>query len=356
MHSIRFYLLLSLLVLASCKKEEPEDVPMENFKLEHGILVLNEGLFQQNNSSVSWIRTSGGNVDNEFFTHTTGRLLGDTGNDMQRYGGKIYIVVNASGTIEVLSAQTFKSLKQILVKNASNVSRQPRNIAFHGSRAYITCYDGYVDVLDTASLTITNHIAVGPNPEALTFAGGYLFVTNSGGLNYPDVDSTVSVIDPLTESEVTRLTIGNNPGGICTAANGSVYAISRGNYGSIPARMHRIDPVTLQVVEDYPFDASSVRVMEGNRLFISYFDYADNSSKLGVFDASLNTFVDPDYLSTSQLTTFYGVQYNPSNEHIYCLDAMNYTNSGYVYEFTKSGSFVRKYHVGLNPNSLLFFE
>lgn len=106
------YVLLSLMmvILASCKKDE---TTQEVDSITNGMLVLCEGLFQQNNASLTWTSFSSGVSNIDFFKQQNNRLLGDTGNDIARYGGKIYIVVNVSSTIEVLSAANGKVIKQI---------------------------------------------------------------------------------------------------------------------------------------------------------------------------------------------------------------------------------------------------
>jgi YVTN family beta-propeller protein len=65
-------------------------------------------------------------------------------------------------------------------------------------------------------------IAVGQNPEGLAVSNGKLYVANSGGLNFPDVDSTVSVIDLTTHTELLKITVGKNPGGVCVDSEGDV--------------------------------------------------------------------------------------------------------------------------------------
>ena len=157
-------------VLFSCKKDETK-CPATAPNLANGTLVLCEGLYQQNNSSISWIDFSSGVIDNSYFVTRTNRQIGDTGNDIKRYGGKIYVVVNVSSVIEVLSASDFTSIKQIQMESGG-VAKQPRSIAFYGGNAYVTCYDGFVDVIDTTSLTVTTRIPVGNNPEGLAVANG----------------------------------------------------------------------------------------------------------------------------------------------------------------------------------------
>ncbi|MCF8415895.1 MAG: hypothetical protein K9G40_06605 [Crocinitomicaceae bacterium] len=342
--------LLSLIV--SCKKEPIEPVVPES--LSNGFLVLNEGLFQQNNSSISWVDNQSTVVNIDFFLSKNNRLLGDTGNDMQVYGGKIYVVVNGSSLVEVLEKSTGKSLKQINMF-VGTTAKSPRSITFHGNKAYISCYDGFVDVLDTTSLSIVQRIQVGSNPEGLAVSNGKLFVANSGGLNFPNVDSTLSVIDLTTYQEIQKITVGKNPGSVIVDQEGDVYVIARGNYGSNPSRMVRINASSLAVEEQFPFDALGFSHMNDNFL-ITFYNYSTQSSSVRLFDPLNETLLNSNFINTSDIQTLYGVSYNPYNDKIYCLDAMNFTNTGYVRRYSSQGVYETSYHVGLNPSKILFYE
>lgn len=347
-------ILLLLFILTACKKDKSKDPEPTTTNLSNGMMVLCEGLFQQNNAAVSWVDFSTGVSDDLFFTNKTGRLLGDTGNDLQQYGSKVYIIVNVSSTIEVLDKSTGNSIKQISMMNGT-VAKQPRSIAFYGSNAFITCYDGYVDVLDTASLTITQRIQVGANPEGLSISNGKLYVANSGGLSSPNVDSTVSVVNLTNFQEIQKITVGKNPGSVVTDSEGDVYVIARGNYSTIPSRMVKINSQTDAVETTFTFDASGMEKM-GNNLLISYYNYTTSSSNVALFDALNETMTNSTLIDDSQFTTLFGVQYRASNNKIYCLDAMGYTNTGYVRVFSVTGIYETSYHVGLNPNSILFYD
>lgn len=342
---------LSLLLFA-CDKDDNQPTVTET--LDNGILVLCEGLFQQNNSSLSWIDLSNEAVNTDFFTSQNGRFLGDTGNDMKVYGSKIYIIVNNSNTVEVINKKDGKSIKQISMTNGV-AAKQPRSIAFYNGKAFVTCYDGFVDVIDTTNLTISQRIPVGSNPEGLAISNGKLFVSNSGGLNYPAVDSTVSIIDLASYTELDRIVVGKNPGAIQVDSEGDVYVIARGNYGTIPSRMVRINSQTNAVEQTFTFDASGMTLMQ-DYFLISFYNYSTQTSEIRLFNTLSETLENNNFISTSGLTTLYGIQYNPVSDKIYCLDAMNYTNSGYVRQYTSAGVFEKSYHVGLNPSKLVFYE
>mgnify|MGYP003667534376 FL=1 len=293
MHLIRIAVPFSLLlVLISCKKE-PEEIVV-NSTLENGMVILCEGLFQQNNSSVSWVNFSNSTITNTLFQDRAFRLLGDTGNDMQRYGNKIYIVVNASSTVEIIDALSFKPLQQILMQNGG-IAKQPRSVAFYGSNAYVSCYDGFVDVIDTTSMLVTQRIQVGANPEGMAVANNKLYVANSGGLNFPNVDSTLSVIDLSTNTELQKIVIGKNPGSVIADSQGEIYVINRGNYGAIPSSISRVSSQTDAVLSELSINATVITHMNSDFL-IADLDITTNNSSVIVFDPLTETISNSNFM------------------------------------------------------------
>lgn len=350
-----FVLILSAIAV-SCKKKpvQPTEETTSQSSLSNGILVLNEGLFQQNNSSLSWIDLSTNEVDLQFFEHKTTRNLGDTGNDIQRYGNKIYILVNVSSTIEVLNATTGAFIEHIDMKTSAGDDKQPRYIAFNGSNAYVSCYDGFVDVIDTASLTVQQRIQVGSNPEGLCVANNKLYVANSGGLNYPNVDSTLSVISLSSHTELTKIVVGKNPGRVVADQNGEVYAITRGNYSSIPQRMHRINTSTDMVEQTFTMDVGSI-VPFGNKFILTTSDFSGSSTTVQLFNPQTELVENSNFIDVSSIETLYGIQYSSTTNKLYVLDARGFSISGKLKEYSTSGNFIREWTVGLNPTGVLVF-
>lgn len=351
--NLKIVLVAMILVFISCKKQKVKD-PEVAAMLSQGWMVLNEGLFQQNNSTLGWYNRSTNSYTTDFFEQRTNRGLGDTGNDLQRYGGKIYIVVNVSSTLEILDAKTGNSLKQIQMQ-VSGQAKQPRYIRFYNGKGYITCYDGFVDVLDTNTLTITNRISVGSNPEGMAFSNGKLFVANSGGLNAPFMDSTLSVIDLSTNTEINKIVVGKNPGAVLADNSGEIYVITRGNYSTIPSRLHRIDPQNETVIEDFTFDIAGMTRMNDQFIFTST-NFSNSNQAIGLFNPQSETVSTSSFIDLSTITTLYGVQYIPQIDAIVCFDAKNYTQTGEVHVFNSNGTFLYKFAAGLNPSSILYYE
>lgn len=343
-------LLIAFLIIG-CKKDDcnpPEDL---SSSLEKGFLVLNEGLFQQNNASLTFVREENQNIENQLFLSKNGRLLGDTGNDMKEYQNNIYIVVNASNTIEIVNKETLKSVAQISMQYQGN-SISPRAIDFYNNTAFVCGFDGYVYEVNLSSNQITSRFQVGLNPEDVLVVDNKLFISNSGGLNAPNYDSTVFIYDILT-AQITEKNVGANPGKLIADKAGDVYVIKRGNYGSDPSTLVRLDaqnnyePIALDIPCTSMF-------LDDDILYLGFYDFSASTSKVSTFDVSTENLVNASFLSSSDIITLYGVAIK--NNVVYCMDARGFTNTGVIRKFNANGNNIGEYEVGLNPNNILFYD
>lgn len=347
-----FKIIIIALVLVACKKEQTpdENKPVDYFN--NGILVVNEGLFQQNNSSLTWIDFTSDNSNSEVFEQKTGRQLGDTGNDIARYGNKIYIAVTTSSTLEIIDAKNGNSLKQInMVDNGT--PKQPRFIAFHNGKAFISCFDGYVDVLDTTSLEITTRIKVGANPNEIHAANNKIYVVNSGGLSYPNVDSTLSVIDPVVLVETNKIVVGKNPYRISSDDNGNLYVVTQTGFNTTNTQWVKVKP-TLEIDTIFNWPVNLMTKIGSN--FMLYTLTGSNQAALQLFNPTTQTITNTNFIDASLFTTFYGAQYDAQRNQIYCFDAMSYVNTGYVRVFSSNGVHLKNYKTQLNPSKLIIYE
>ncbi len=337
---------LFILFLSSCKKAV-SSFSLDTNELKNGFLVLNEGLFNLNNASLSWMDLSTGKVTEDLFLQKTGRKLGDTGNDLLRYGNKIYIIVNVSSTVEILNAKTGVSIKQLeMIHNGK--ARQPRNLACYGGKVFISCFDGYVDVIDTVGLQIEKRIKVGDNPENMLVVNDRLFVSNSGGLN-PSLDSSISVIDCKSLVELDKIIVGKNPGKIVAQNDSTLFVHVRGDYSTFPSVLKKVNLGISKNQETISLKISGIEKMEN--LLLIY-----TSESVSLYDMKTNATINSDFISLNGIKTLYRIQYVEVLKQLFVFDANAYTNSGYVHRFSNSGEFIQKIHVGLNPNSLIYYE
>lgn len=343
-----FFVFLSILSIYSCNKKPIE--PITPSQYESGVFSLNEGLFEQNNASISFY--DGVVSYKQIFRSENGRGLGDTANDFEAYNlnGKEYLIVTVdiSSQVEIIDRETMKSVAQIPFFNGSE-PRSPRKVVVDGPRAFVCNFDGTVGVIDLFNNSLVEIITVGSNPDAMVLLDDELFVSNSGGLLYPIYDSTVSVINTATYEVVSSFTTRMNPSEMITDGYGDIYLISRGNYADIPTALLRIDAANRTVVSITERPISSMTQV-GDWLY--YFD----QDLQGVYRLNMMTELDDptQIIDLSEFETFFGLHYDSASSLFYAVDANGYVNSSTIHVYNLSGEGIDTFQGGLNTTDLVF--
>ncbi len=348
--------LISLLGLFACE-ELPNQNGREDLPETHErFYVLCEGLFNLNNGTLAY--WDGQSLDKDYFLHRNGRGLGDTPNDIKIYGGKMYLIVNVSSQIEVVDLATGRSLKRIPMFLEDGRGRQPRHIAFHQGKAYITCFDGTVARLDTTTLSIEANTRVGRHPEGLAVANGKLYVANSGGLDNPHFDHTLSVIDLKSFQEIKKIEVALNPYKVYSNAQGDIYVNARGNNRSEEYCLQKINTQTDSLVKTFEDLHILNFVIQGNTAYLYDFDFGSKASDIFVMDMEKDSLIRTHFITDdTQVETPYGLSVNPFNGNVYLSDACGYVNSGDILCFSPGGKLqYRLKDVGLNPNAVIALQ
>jgi YVTN family beta-propeller protein len=352
-HYILLLIILFCFILFSCRKPEKEEETEGRF---FDVWVLNEGVWNMNNSSITAYNTTTNEHVSDLYAHAnTNRRLGDVANDMLQHGSKVYVVVSMSNQIDVLDAATGRSLKQIPL-SANGVSRQPRQLACHKGKVYVCCFDGTVVKLDTTSLSIEATVKAGRNPDGICVANTKLYVSNSGGLDYPNYDNTVSVFDLNTFTEIKKIKVGINPGMLKADAYGNVYLVSKGNYEDIPMCLQRIESATDEVVQRVDIEALEFDIYADN-LYLYTYNYSTESASFQVLDTRSGAIVNAHFITDDNLLKKpYGINVNPYNGDVYITDALDYTSAGDVYCFDSKGNKKFQFEAGLMPKKIIFMH
>ena len=304
--------------------------------------VLNSGDWQSSNSSLTKYDLTTGHAVQNYFELQNGRGLGNTANDMLVHGSKMYIAVSGESTIEITSLDA-KSLKQI------KCGGQPRYLASHADKVYVTYYDGSVARIDTASLKVDAMVAVGRNPEQLAVYNGCLYVANSGGMDYNTAvgyDKTVSVVDLATFSEVEKIEVVCNPA-VVVSCEGGVYVASYGNYYDVPSTLQYISPDgAVSVVEEC--SKMTEFCYSAGRLYGFFSEYDENWNATTTYLSYdiANESVDSPWIKEAFLPAPYKVC--AAGEYV-CVTSSDYMNDGDTYLYDTDGMLVHTVPSGLNP-------
>lgn len=349
-------ILLATFTFTSCKKIEPETIEI---KIDKGAIILNEGNFLSGNASVSFYNPTADSITNDIFYSVNNRNLGDVLQSAGIYNSKIYMVLNNSNKIEIANATNFEEIATI------EGFSSPRYIDFFNNKAYITQWGtgitGQVKVVDLSNNTITNSIEVGVGPEQVLNINGDLYVANSGGFG---LDSTISVIDAATNSVTKNIVVGHNPKEMVVDANGNLWVLCYGyvtynpdwtsNYVH-PSKLVKVDINSQTKVSEFIISETqhpSHLDISSDKKTLYYgggYDFA------GIFSMNINA----SSVSTTALVDatkyFYGFNVNPVTDEIYALES-SFTSAGIMSRYSKTGTFLKNYEVGIGPNSVIFVQ
>ena len=354
----KFWILLlsSACCFTSCQtddpiiKEEIIELPSQTPTSVDGFYLLNEGNMSSNKASLDYYDYKSGSYKRNIYSQANPEAtlgLGDVGNDITVYGGKIYAVINNSNKIEVMDVKTTKRLKVIDIKNG-------RYVTFGNGKIYVSSYDGeialdssspngFVAEIDTTSLSITRSVKVGRQPEQLAVVGQKLYVANSGGYSPPNYERTVSVIDLKTFTKTKDIDVAVNLHRLKVDADGDIYVSSRGDYYSIPSKLFVIDSKTDLVKKTFDIACANLCIA-GNQAYVigSEFNYStfEHAITYSLIDTKTETLLPKSFIPKSisdQITTPYGIAVDPISFNIYITDAGDYVSPGKLYCVDKDG-------------------
>lgn len=294
--------------------------------------------------------------------------LGDVGNDIQIYDGKLFAVINCSHKIEVMDAYTTKRITQIDLPNC-------RYIRFRGKYAYVSSYVGPVAMdpnarkgavfkVDLSDYKIVGEATVGYQPDELAIVEEYAYVANSGGYRAPNYDSTVSVVELESMRQVYKIDVAINLSRIKADSYGNLWVSSRGNYDDIPSNLYRLEPYggRYRVAEAMNIPASNM-ALHGDSLYVYSVEYSNQTSKNTVTYAIINV-KEKRVVSRSFITDGterdivipYGLAIHPKNGDIFITDAKNYVSSGVLHCYSKEGVHKWSVRTGDIPAHMVFLD
>ena len=374
-----FVLTAAVILTGSCMNSKPPvGVLPEPGELGR-LYILNEGVMGMNNSSIDFYDFADGTYVTDAFPAANPDVtlgLGDTGNDLAVYGGKLWAVMNGSDLVEVMDASTMEHIRAIDVPAC-------RDIAFSGRYAYVTSWAGNVSDdgdrtgmvyrIDINSLSIAGAVEVGYQPEDIAALDGKIYVANSGGMT-DGYDNRLSIIDEESFSLERTVEIAANICDIAPDAYGRLWISSPGDYYSVHSGIYVYDTVSGTVLKPesganiLPEWINDIRVSSmystGSHLWVlgneNEWDYTAGAGKycLYTIDCQALTMTRTELSRTGaeSISNPYGIWVSPDEKTIAITDAASYTEPGYILFLDANLNFVSSFQTGFLPGYFAVLE
>jgi DNA-binding beta-propeller fold protein YncE len=352
---------------------EEEDTGIETVPSEVvGMYLLNEGNMGSNKCTLDYLDLSDSTIHyyrNIFAERNPSEVkeLGDVGNDIQIYGSRLWLVINCSNKVEVCRAKDAVKIGKVNIPNC-------RYVTFDGGYAYVSSYVGPVSTgsnaprgmvykVDTLTLQKVDSVVVGYQPEEMVACRGKLYVANSGGYNFPNYDSTISVVDLKTMREERQIDVALNLHHLRLDQHGQLWVSSRGDYNSLPANLFYLAPDAsgqMQVAGAMNVEVSDMCLV-GDSLYYYGVGYNEatkqNTRSFGIVNVHQHQVVTQSLSDAPELQKMrmpYGIMVHPTNRDFYLMDAKNYVSSGELLHFHADGRFDYKVRTGDIPAHAAF--
>lgn len=364
MKKIALWFLIPLLLLGGCNRDEPV-IPSTSQEVIYpdpdpgeikGFFLLNEGNMGSNKSTLDYFDYETGVYTRNIFAERNPGVvkeLGDVGNDIQIHGERLYAVINCSHFIEVMDVNTAKHIGVVSIPNC-------RYIVFKDKYAYVSSYAGpvqidpnarlgYVAKVDTETLQVVGECTVGYQPDEMVIAGDKLYVANSGGYRVPNYDSTVSVIDLNTFTEIKKIEVAINLHRLELDRYGNIWVSSRGDYYDVPSKTFVIDSRTDEVTDEFDLPNSNMtRCGDSLYVYSTEWSYITNDWTItyAIVDTENKEIVTRRFIkdgTEKDIKIPYGVAVNPVTQEIFVTDAKDYVTPGTLHCYSPDG--IRKWSV-----------
>jgi YVTN family beta-propeller protein len=363
--STKLWQTLCLLLFASlsiglnaCDDEHDPESPQ--YFQSPGMFICNEGPFQSGTGTVDYYNTDSKKLSEDIFGDANGFPLGNIVQSMLRVGDTIYIVVNNANKIVLVHAADFKKIGSI---EGLTLPRFMHQVS--GNKAYVTCWDNSVAIVNLKTLSVTGHIPVGTGPEKMLQVGSRMLVLNQGGFS---VDSTISIINTATDLVEQTLQVHPKPSGIVALkGSGDIWVMCSGKgFDGWPMpddtrgyllKLNQGPVFQLETAISFADNTNHpIGLVENpwrNELLFLYKQaiYSQPTQSIG---SDFQPFI-------SRGISYYGLNFfdrgSAASSFIVASDPVDYIQKGWVYLFRASdGQLMDSIHSGVIPTDFMFLQ
>jgi hypothetical protein len=305
--------------------------------------VLSEGGFSSGSSKLSLY-----NISQNVFTQSifTPGNLGLYPDGLVFYNGYMYLLEqgNYGGQGKIYKLDTNGN-----VLSSRSFGINPYSLAISNNKIYATNGPvGKVSVLNLNDFTTVKEISVGVFPQEIIAYNSKVFVCNTSQY-LGSKDSTVSVINSVTDSIVSIITVRKDPSSMAISKDNALLIGCPGSNGKI----FKVDLNTFQKLDSVSLSSGfdkdiSVDMNTGNIYYINY------NNGISYYDFSngqvTNVISNPNPVANY----FYGYNYDYSNSKHLITDAKDFIINGSLNVYNSNGNLENTYTTGIAPRRIVF--
>lgn len=360
MKFLKVVFILSILFSIGCVKDDMNiDDNNEDEKITQ-VIILNQGAFSKNNASISIYNPTTQEVRNEVFFGINNFPLGDIGQSMTLVNDSLlWVVVNNSGKIEIINANTLKSVNTITGLTS------PRYVVTYPikNKAYVSnLYVSNISVINMETQKISRSISLSnPVEEMVKYSDHYIIAAGWVGNNQ------LYKIDINSGLVVDSVEVRYEPGSIEFDSEGNLWVLCSGGYPypdttyrKVPGLL-KVDPETMEVIDIYEFTEDAYPSdleydhIENSLYFIMGTVKADK--ELGVFKVDISSGEVPSsaLIPNTSERTFYQLSIDEEG-NIWATDAGDFASPGTVYKYDADGNEITSFQAGVAPSQVMVYK
>ncbi len=344
----------SFILSTSCEKKHNNVNSSENNEVyRSGIYIANEGQFRTGSGSVSYYDPTSKSVKHHIFEMKNGFPLGNVVQSISFHNNQAFIVINNSGLVEVVNDSTFESIESI-----GGFSSPRYMLPVDATTIYVSDWiSNEIKVIDLSDFSIKSTITTGLGPEKMVMtSNANVWIVNSGGFSS---DNRISVINSNNHSLVQTITVGDNPNSLAVDVNGKVWVLCGGindfnnPQNNTAGKLMRINPNSYTIELELGFSSTKthpVRLTSNSRGDALYYLSNQYDGELYEFDITASPLPVKSLVNRS----FYSLSFDLVRDEIYTSNAMDFSQSGWVYRYRPTGTVVDSFKAGVIPGNFAF--
>ncbi len=338
---------LLLIFVSSCNPNKDDDDSNEITTFDDGFFIVNEGIDNGTDGSISYYDRGRKEVVNNIFTTKNGMPLSGTLSSMSKLVGRVYIAQDQEGSLLFCEEESMAQIGGI-----SGFALPRYMIPVTASKVYVSQWGenggaGSIQILDPLTNTITGEIPTAGGAEQMIQLGGFVYLSHTGGFF---VDSVVTKIDINTDAISQVIEVGISPQSMQFDANGAIWVLTNGLESFTEVRDGTLAKIVNdQVVFSMTVPSGSRDLVIDNSKSTLYFIHGLNQ-KIYAHDINSNTLA----LAPFSEVPVTGLSYDSKTDLLVGLDAKNFQQNGFLVLFDAAGEVTNEFEVGVVPRSIVF--